>query len=249
VEHGKEDPQMANTTDGGRCAACSRKLPAQQGRGRRRQYCDATCRSAARRQRATSVVNKSLTEPARQETIYDVPCTHPLAAVTRTLAAVRDAESRLRAVVEGAREAGCTWSEIGDVLGTTRQAAFQRFGRPVDPRTGEPMRALVPGATERAVALLVNLAEGDWDAARHDFGAKIAKSLPDAAAVAATWAALAGRFGRYEHGMGEPFAHQLGDFTVVDVPLRFEVGEQVGRVSFTRDGKVAGLFVLPPEMA
>jgi hypothetical protein len=34
---------------------------------------------------------------------------------------------------------------------------------------------------------------------------------------------------------------------VVDIPLRFEVGEQIGRVSFHGDGRVAGIFVLPPE--
>jgi hypothetical protein len=174
----------------------------------------------------------------------------PLGALSLALADVRRAEDRLREAVDAARDAGHTWAEVGDVLGTTRQAAFQRFGRPIDPRTGTPMNAAVlPGAADAAVALFVNLAEGDWDAARRDFDEKVAEALPDADAVAATWAAIAGRFGRYEQRMGEPFAHQLGDYTVVDVPLRFEVGEQVGRVSFSRDGRVAGLFVLPPEAA
>lgn len=173
----------------------------------------------------------------------------PLAALQQALAAVRDAETRLRAAVDTARDAGHTWSEIGDVLGTTRQAAFQRFGHPIDPRTGEPMNAaIVPGAADTAVEIFANLAEGKWDEVRRDFDAKMAEVLPDADAVASTWAALAGQYGRYEQRMGEPFAHQLGDYTVVDVPLRFEVGEQVGRVSFSRDGKVAGLFVLPPGM-
>jgi hypothetical protein len=35
--------------DGGRCAHCGTPLPSRAGGGRRRQYCDATCRSAARR--------------------------------------------------------------------------------------------------------------------------------------------------------------------------------------------------------
>jgi hypothetical protein len=172
----------------------------------------------------------------------------PLEVLGRALATVRDAEYRLRDNVDVARAAGHTWAEIGDVLGTTRQAAFQRFGRPIDPRTGEPMNAaILPDAADAAVALFVNLAEGNWEAVRRDFDPKVAEALPDAAAVAATWAAVAGRYGRYEQRMGVPFAHQLGDYTVVDVPLEFEVGEQVGRVSFSRDGKVAGLFVLPPE--
>jgi hypothetical protein len=167
--------------------------------------------------------------------------------VATALAALRRAEAGLREAVDAAREAGHSWAEIGDVLGTTRQAAFQRFGRAVDPRTGQPMNAPLPGAAEKAVAVFVALAEGDWAAVRRDFDATVAQALPDDEAVAATWAALAGRYGRYEQHMGEPFARQLGDFTVVDIPLRFEVGEMVGRVSLRADGTIAGLFVLPPE--
>ena len=37
--------------DSGRCAHCGKPLPSRAGGGRRRQYCDATCRSAARRAR------------------------------------------------------------------------------------------------------------------------------------------------------------------------------------------------------
>ena len=39
------------------------------------------------------------------------------------------ADSELRAAVANARAAGETWAMIGMVLGVTRQAAFQRFGR------------------------------------------------------------------------------------------------------------------------
>ncbi len=51
----------------------------------------------------------------------------------------RSAEEQLAATVARARESGHTWAEIGQILGTSRQAAFQRFGRPADPRTGPPM--------------------------------------------------------------------------------------------------------------
>jgi hypothetical protein len=37
--------------DSGQCAHCGKPLPSRAGGGRRRQYCDATCRSAARRAR------------------------------------------------------------------------------------------------------------------------------------------------------------------------------------------------------
>ena len=43
--------------------------------------------------------------------------------------------------------------------------------------------------------------------------------------------------------MGEPVAHQAGDYTVVNVPLHFEAAELNGRVSFSGTGQVAGLFI------
>ena len=40
---------MAEVDQPAACEACGRLLPVQHGQGRRRRYCDATCRSAARR--------------------------------------------------------------------------------------------------------------------------------------------------------------------------------------------------------
>ncbi|WP_372736435.1 hypothetical protein [Nocardioides sp.] len=63
------------------------------------------------------------------------PATHPARDAVhfrRILAArqqVADAEQELRDAVQAAREAGDSWSVIGAALDTTRQAAFQRFGR------------------------------------------------------------------------------------------------------------------------
>nr|WP_188829570.1 hypothetical protein [Nocardia camponoti] len=42
---------------------------------------------------------------------------------------VAAAEDALRAAVQAARDAGDSWTVIGMALGTTRQAAFQRFGK------------------------------------------------------------------------------------------------------------------------
>ena len=44
--------------------------------------------------------------------------------------------------------------------------------------------------------------------------------------------------------LAEPVAHQAGDYTVVDVPLRFEAAEMIGRVSYNQAGEVAGLYFL-----
>lgn len=43
--------------------------------------------------------------------------------------AVEAADAELTAAVAAAREAGDTWDMIGTALGTSRQGAYQRFGR------------------------------------------------------------------------------------------------------------------------
>jgi hypothetical protein len=259
---------------GRRCAACGRELPAQKGRGRVRLYCDASCRSKARRTRqaARGNVKINLTRKIREGNLDNVPdavpANHPL-VLTRVISAARVAlddvpadavlapleavavvrslarvvEEGMREAVQQARQAGHTWAEIGELLGTTRQAAFQRFGRPLDPRTGAPMAdEILPGAAERAAVLLADVAEQRWEQATSGFGQRMAKAL-DARGLAAAWAQVIGMAGAYQ-GMGEPIARQAGDYTVVDVPLRFEAAELTGRVSYDHAGQVAGLFFL-----
>jgi hypothetical protein len=166
-------------------------------------------------------------------------------AVARELSAA--VSGTLRAAVDRARSAGHSWSEIGDVLGTTRQAAFQRFGRPVDPRTGRPMaQALLPDAADRAIAAVAHLVDGRWEDVRRDFDETMLDRV-DADRIASAWAQAVGMVGRFEH-MGEPFAHQAGDYTVVDVPLHCEAGELAGQVSYDQNGKIAGLFIRPTPL-
>ena len=157
------------------------------------------------------------------------------------------ADGALRVTVDRARAAGHTWQEIGDALGTTRQAAFQRFGRPIDPRTGEQMsRAVLPGAGDRAIALFGDWVEGKYDdVAAANFDPTMTAELP-VDKIAAAWAQITGMVGTYQR-MGEPFVRQLGDYTVVDVPMEFEASEMKGRVAYNADGQVSGLFILNPD--
>ena len=174
--------------------------------------------------------------------------TDPLTAVASARRLARAVDDALRAAVQRARAAGRTWQDIGDLLGTTRQAAFQRFGRPIDPRTGAPMtQTLLPGAAERAAALCADVMDGRYEQARRDFDDTLLQAL-GAGKLGDDLALVVEMVGSYE-GMGEPFAKAHGEFTVVDVPLRFEAGEMIGRVSFRADGKVAGFFILRPEFA
>ena len=219
-----------------------------------------------------SIVNKSLTKEARQEYVYVIeevredadpvatrvgdtarrlmhelaePGTvSPLEVVTAARELSAAATDALQAAVDRARGAGHSWREIGDVLNTTRQAAFQRFGRPVDPRTGTPMsRQIVVGAQDRALEIVGCVIEGRWEDALRDFDQKMLEAV-DADRLASGWAQTIGEVGQYER-TGEPAAYQAADVTVVDVPLYFEAGDRTVRVSFNPAGKVIGLFIRP----
>ena len=165
----------------------------------------------------------------------------------------RDADAlagqALTLCVQQCRDAGHTWQEIGNLLGVTRQAAFQRFGKPIDPRTGEPMDKTVymTDAAERAVAVLTDVLEDRMDAARATFNAQVLELFTDKVRGDAL-ATVAGLVGAFEgFGDGDPFIRRIGDHTVVDIPLRYEAGDMKGRVAFDTDEKVAGLHILPPD--
>jgi Protein of unknown function (DUF3887) len=155
----------------------------------------------------------------------------------------------LRLCVQQCRDAGHTWQEIGDLLGVTRQAAFQRFGKPIDPRTGEPMDKTVrmTDAAERAVQITTDVLEGRMDDARPSFNAQVLEAFTDEIR-GDTLATVAGLVGAFEgFGQAEPFVRRIGDYTVVDIPLRYEAGDMKARVAFDADEKVGGFFILIPD--
>jgi hypothetical protein len=169
-----------------------------------------------------------------------------LAAVGEALRKVRDAEATLRDTVDEARAAGHTWQEIGDLLGTSRQAAFQRFGRPVDPATGASMTELKPpDAIHRAEGLVAELVGCQWHEVRRDFDDRMQAAVGEDE-LRLAWAQVAGSVGSYE-GMGEPYARSTGDYTVVHMPLAFEAGERTVQVTYREDGQVAGLWIRLPD--
>ena len=160
-------------------------------------------------------------------------------------AGVRDtAERLLVAAVQQARDDGASWQTIGDALGVSRQAAFQRYGRPpVDPRTGEPMsREPLPEAAALAAEVIDDLAVGKWDEVAARFDDIVAERLP-AGALAAAWAQIVGQAGAYER-RGEPEAVRAADFTITNTPLSFEAGDFTARISFRDDRTIAGLYIL-----
>jgi hypothetical protein len=157
------------------------------------------------------------------------------------VAAARDlsrlTEDAMREAVARARAAGATWQEVGDALGASRQAAFQRFGRPAAPPVD-------PAAGERAVRVLLDLLDGRVAPVLRRFDERMAEALTEAR-LRETLDRVTGLVGAYR-GMGEPFAHRAGDLTVVRVPLRFEAGEMTAQVTFDPTWRIAGLFITPP---
>lgn len=55
----------------------------------------------------------------------------PLDGVREACGVERALDKLLREQVQLARHAGCSWSEVGEALGTSKQAAWERF-------SGEP---------------------------------------------------------------------------------------------------------------
>lgn len=156
------------------------------------------------------------------------------------------AAALIAAAVDRARDAGCTWQDIGAALGTTRQAAFQRYGKPIDPRTGETMNTTpLPEASGLAQSVIDDLSRGRWEEIVRRFDGQMRERLT-ADNIAAAWAQVSALAGAYEH-CGQTGASRAVDITVTDTPLAFEAGDFTARISFRDDKTIAGLFILPAE--
>jgi len=154
----------------------------------------------------------------------------------------------MAAAVQQAREAGRTWQEIGDVLGVSRQAVFQRYGKPIDPRTGEVMNTTpLLEAADLARAVIDDHAHTRWADVTARFDATMRDGLTEEG-LAEAWAYIVGLAGAYE-GHGETDVMRAGDFTITNTPLNFEAGDFVARITFRDDRTIAGLFILNPDAA
>lgn len=149
----------------------------------------------------------------------------------------------VRSVVHQARDRGTTWQTIGDLLGVSRQAAFQRYGKPIDPRTGEPMSTTpLSDAAELAAAVIHDLQAGRWGSVTARFDETMRAGLSEDA-LAAAWAQIVGTSGAFE-GRGEPVVTRAGDVTVTATPLTMEAGDYTARIAFRDDRTIAGLHIL-----
>jgi len=172
----------------------------------------------------------------------------PLELVHATHEVQNAAQALMAAAVQQARERGRTWQEIGDVLGVSRQAAFQRYGKPIDPRTGEIMNTQVlPEAEELSRTVIDDLAHARWSDVTARFDATMRDRLTEEG-LSEAWAHIVGLAGAYE-GHGDTDSVRAGDFTTTNTPLNFEAGDFVARITFRDDQTLAGLYILNPDVA
>jgi len=167
-----------------------------------------------------------------------------IGAISLALALNRLADHALHVVVAEARAGGFSWQQIGDITGTTRQGAYQRFG--TDPPTGPPGLAirLYPAAESGVRELFARLAQGDIRAVRAQFSKSTAAALSERR-LAAAWDHTVTALGAF-NGVGAITKHVLGDLTRVDAELSFDAATASARVSYTPDGKIVGLWILSP---
>jgi len=164
-------------------------------------------------------------------------------SIERAVSMQAAADDVVRAVVQQARQNGATWQVVGDALGVSRQAAFQRYGKPMDPRTGEPMNTTpLPGAAELAASVIEDLVAGQWPRVAERFDPAMRDGLSEDA-LAAAWAQIVGLAGAFEEH-GEPEVTRAGDVTITNTPLSLEAGDYTARIAFRDDRTIAGLHIL-----
>lgn len=171
-----------------------------------------------------------------------------IAALESSVRVQSQANALVAAAVERARHAGRTWQDIGAVLGVTRQAAFQKFGKPIDPRTGDTLSmSPLAEASELAHAVIENLAHGNWDAIESELDPQMRERL-SAQALATAWTQVIGTAGAYE-SHSNPITVRAADLTVTNTQMAFEAADFTARIIFHDDHTIAGLFILSPEPA
>lgn len=91
------------------------------------------------------------------------PVSGHLNLIRVTAQAQEDVHALLQAAVSSARTAGHSWEAIGQVLGMTRQAAHQRFGKgPAAPDSERQVRRVTPLTASTEIDTLNQLGRYGW---------------------------------------------------------------------------------------
>ncbi|PRY67207.1 hypothetical protein B0I08_107102 [Glaciihabitans tibetensis] len=171
------------------------------------------------------------------------------------------AEARLHGAVIAARADGVSWQVIGDALGTSRQAAFKRFGAVPNPtsETGEHLMSQpVVNLVERTENVFRSLNKGDFGAVKSLMTFTCARALTKKR-VMDVWTGVIASSGQFESCSktvvqtldGRTVAEQLwnqylGAGVVGQTQLNHEAGEWMGRVAYSSSGKITGILIVSP---
>lgn len=168
------------------------------------------------------------------------------------------AREHLAAAVRAARAQGRTWADIGEELGMSRQAAFKRFGEPMDPTNSTPISTRsVAGLQKLTEDVFTHISAGDYETLATLMHPQTVVELP-ADVIADAWRRVLGEVGALERFSATRVelaggAEVLGEHdtvigTVVGATvIQCEAGEVQGRVAFDENNLVVGLLVLPME--
>lgn len=168
-----------------------------------------------------------------------------IAAISLIMALDRLTDRALHAIVHDARDAGFSWQQIGDITGTSRQGAAQRFG--VDPGGALHDVAMepIPDALPLATTIVTALLEDDREAFRRHMVKSMASALTNRR-MDIHLRQITATFGTPEaidHDGVE--VSMLGDLTVVQIPVCFSGGDAVARVTFTPERQMLGVWIDP----
>lgn len=168
---------------------------------------------------------------------------------------VRRSRQRLHELVSIARSHGVSWQEIGVTLGVSKQAAFKRFGSKDESDT---TGAQVTDLSERTREVFAHLDAGDYEAVRAHMTYACGRALTKCKLMS-VWEQVRSDTGRLEACVDStvqtadgstPLSRlanrHLSAGAIVQVTLRHEAGEWIGRIAYNGSGKITGILIAPP---
>lgn len=168
---------------------------------------------------------------------------------------VRRSRQRLQELVSTARSHGVSWQEIGGTLGVSRQAAFKRFGARDE---SDMMAAPITDLVDRTSAVFAQLDAGDYEAVQAHMTYTCARALTKRKLMG-VWDQVRSDTGRLEACVDATVQtpdgstplirlanRHLSTGAIVQVTLRHEAGEWIGRVAYNGSGKITGILIAPP---
>ncbi|WP_181134348.1 DUF3887 domain-containing protein [Rathayibacter tritici] len=172
----------------------------------------------------------------------------PLDTVAAAQEISEQAGGLLTAAVDAARRDGLTWQQIGEVLGVSRQAAFQRFSHSIPATSNVPSETrasearVEPAVIERATTAIDHLVRGEWQAVVEEFDDALRESVT-ADGLAAAWSKIISAAGTFDRRAGTE-AVRASRLIITNTRLVFEHDDCTARVVFRDDGRITGLFIL-----